>query len=167
MLSPKMEKALNDQIQSEFYSSYLYNAMAAYCHNIHLHGFAHWMKLQGKEEQGHAMKLFDYVIERDGEVVLKAIQAPPQKFKSIAEIFDKSLQHEKAVTGQIHDLYELAQKEKDYATQISLQWFVTEQVEEEAAIQDIVTKLKMISSSSNSLLYLDKEFFLTHFEEWM
>ncbi len=157
MLSPKVEKALNEQCQKEFYSFYLYLAMAAYCHSKNFKGFAHWMKLQAAEEQEHAKKFYEYILSRDGTVDLKDIPAPTHNFASPADVFAKSLQHEKKITKDIHSLYTLALQEKDYATQIMLQWFVTEQVEEEANVSEIVEKLKMVPTSGGSMLYLDKE----------
>lgn len=157
MFSPKMEKALNAQVQEEFYSSYLYLSMAAHFAHNNLKGFSHWMKLQSAEERGHAMKLYEYIIERGGHLVLQALSKPTQNFKSILEIMEKTLEHEQKITAQIHKLYELAGQDKDYATQVMLQWFVTEQVEEEAGVLEIIAKLKMLPDKGGSILYLDKE----------
>lgn len=157
-ITNKMEEALNNHIQEEFFSSYLYLSMAAYFSEQNLNGFAHWMKTQSREEWGHAMKLFDYLLQRNGRVFLKEIQKPLANFKSVENVFDLTLKHEQKVTAQIHKLYELAGKEKDYATQNELQWFIKEQVEEEATVQNIVEKLKIIGAKGGSLLYLDKEF---------
>ncbi|MFQ5657890.1 MAG: ferritin, partial [Candidatus Methylomirabilales bacterium] len=144
MLSQKIQDAINEQIKHEFYSSYLYLSMSAHFESVHLSGFARWMRLQSQEEMSHAMKLFDFVQGREGRVVLKAIDQPPAKFKSPIDVFQQALEHERKVTGMIHKLYDLAAKENDYATQVMLQWFVTEQVEEEKAAGDIVEQLKMI-----------------------
>lgn len=157
MLSNKIETALNNQVQSEIYSSYLYLAMAAYCAGEGFHGFAHWFKSQSKEEWGHAMKIFEYVLSRGGHSELKAIKAPPSSFRSIPDTMQQTLKHEQAVTHSINALYELAGKEKDYATQVALQWFVTEQVEEEAGVQEILQKIDLLKQSPSGLLYLDKE----------
>lgn len=157
MISKTMETILNDHIQEEIYSSYLYLSMASYAAGLNFHGFAHWMKLQSKEEWGHAMKMFDYVIERGGRSILKEIKKPPHDFKSIFNMMTTTLEHEKKVTGLINKLYDAAGKEKDPATQVMLQWFLTEQVEEEAQITDILAKMKMFPESSSAILYLDKQ----------
>lgn len=157
MLNAKMEEALNGQIQVEVYSSYLYLSMSAFCHSINLKGFGNWMKLQATEEHHHAMKLFDYMIARGNRVLLKPIEKPTHTFKSINELIEKALGHEKKVTGLLNRLYELAGKEKDYATQTMLQWFINEQVEEEATVREILEKLRLIPDSSSAILYIDKE----------
>lgn len=157
MLTKKMEEALNEHIRWEFYSSYLYLSMSAYCYAVHLKGFGHWMKIQSQEETGHGMKLYEYVIERGSRVMLQPIEEPPHHFKTITDLVEKTLAHEKQVTVLLHKLYELSLKEKDYASQSILQWFVNEQVEEEAAIDDILQKLKMIGDKGSTILYLDKE----------
>ncbi|MCX7780009.1 MAG: ferritin [Negativicutes bacterium] len=157
MISTKMQDAINDQIQAELYSAYLYLAMSTYCESQNLRGFAHWLKLQHGEETEHAEKLMDYLLERGGKVVLKAIDAPPAEFGSPLDIFAQVLAHEQHVTERIHKLYELALAEKDYAAQIFLQWFITEQVEEEATAGAILERLRMIPEKSGALLYIDKE----------
>ncbi|MGE5263881.1 MAG: ferritin [Acidobacteriota bacterium] len=157
MISKKLQDAINAQIQAEMYSSNLYLSMAAYCESINMKGFAHWMRLQAGEELMHAHKFFDYVIQREGRAQVGAIEAPPQEFKSPRDVFDQTLAHEKKVTGLIYSLYELALAEKDYAAQSMLQWFITEQVEEEANASEYVAKLKMIGESSNAIFMLDKE----------
>lgn len=157
MLNAKMGGALNDQIQREFYSSYLYLSMSACCFEINLKGFGHWMKLQSYEETSHGMKLYDYVIARGNRVILEPIEKPPYQFKSIVDLVTKALGHEKNVTILLHKLYELSLKEKDYASQSILQWFINEQVEEEATVTDILQRLKMIPDKSSAILYLDKE----------
>lgn len=157
MFTKKMQDALNKQIQAEMASAYLYLSMAAYCEENNLKGFAHWLRLQYNEENGHALKIFDYVLERGGKVALQAIEAPQLEFGSPADIFAKVLQHEQYVTTLIEHLYETAIAEKDYASQIFLQWFITEQVEEEAAASEILEKLKLLPEKSGALLYIDKE----------
>ena len=157
MLSRKVQDAINEQIKHEFYSSYFYLSMSAHLESVHLSGFARWMRLQSQDEMSHAMKLFDFVQEREGRVVLQAIDQPPAKFKSPLDVFQQALEHERKVTNMIHKLYDLAGKENDYATQVMLQWFVQEQVEEEKAAGDIVEQLKMIGDEVTALLMLDRQ----------
>ena len=156
MINQKMEQAINDQIQKELYSSYLYLAMSAYSETQNLKGFAHWLKLQHDEEKEHAMKLVDYLLERGGKVAYQALEAPPAEFGTPIEVFEQVLAHELYITASIHKLYELAVAEKDIAAQIFLQWFVTEQVEEEANVTEVLEKLKMIGDKSSGILYMDK-----------
>lgn len=157
MPSTNIEAALNAQIQEEIYSSYLYLAMAAYCHSVNLNGFAHWMKIQSSEESKHAMKLYDFVVQRGWRVLLKEIKKPPHNFKSVTEMMEQTLEHESRVTGLFNKLYEDASKAKDYATQVLLQWFISEQVEEEASVSEILQKLRLIADKSSAIIYLDKE----------
>lgn len=157
MINEKIERAINDQINAEFYSAYFYLSMAAYFENLNLSGFANWMKVQYQEEVAHAMKFFNYVNERGGKVVLKAIDTPPHTWDSPTHIFQESLQHEVKVTGLINNLIDLAIQEKDHATSNFLQWYIQEQVEEEANAEIILSKLKMIQHSPESLYILDKE----------
>lgn len=156
MLNKTVERAINEQIQAELYSAYLYLSMAAYSAAANLPGFAHWMKVQSQEETEHAMKFFNYVNERGGRVVLKALDQPPVEFGSPVDLFKKVLEHEQLVTGLINDLYELAVKENDYATQVLLHWFIEEQVEEEASAAQIVETLKMAGDKGNALIMLDR-----------
>ena len=157
MLGKKMQDLMNNQIQAEFYSAQLYLSMSAYSQSENFEGFAHWLKVQYEEETSHGMKFLHYIQERGGEVELKAIEAPPVKFGSMLKLFEEVLAHEKKVTALINNLYELALKEKDYASQIFLQWFINEQVEEEANATEIVAQLKMIGDKSvGGLFYLDK-----------
>ena len=156
MLNKTVERAINEQIQAELYSAYLYLSMAAYSAAANLPGFAHWMKVQSQEETEHAMKFFNYVNERGGRVVLKALDQPPVEFESPVDLFKKVLEHEQLVTGLINDLYELAVKEEDYATQVLLHWFIEEQVEEEASAAQIVETLKMAGDKGNALIMVDK-----------
>lgn len=157
MLSKPLEDAVNEQINKELYSAYLYLSMSTYCESVNLAGFAHWMRVQAQEELGHAMKLFDYVNERGGRVVLKAIEQPPPVWKSPLEMFQEVLKHERKVTGLINQLHALAVKERDDAAQTELQWFVTEQVEEEENAGAVVAKLKTVGDQGAPLLALDKE----------
>lgn len=156
MLSKKMEKALNEQINAEYYSSYLYLSMAAWCYAENLSGFGHWMELQAQEELGHVYKLFKYVNDRGGRVILKAIKAPPTNWSSPLAVMEETLKHEKKVTAMINKLAELALAEKDFATNALLQWYINEQVEEEASASDIVNKLKMVKGAGNGLLMMDR-----------
>ena len=157
MISTKMQEAINNQIQAEMESAYIYLAMSVYSEGQNLRGFAHWLKSQYEEEMTHAFKLLNYLVERGGVVKLQAIPAPAVEYGSPIEVFEKVLAHEIHVTSLIHKLYELAVKEKDYASQIFLQWFIEEQVEEEGNASGILERLKMIGSSNGSLLYIDKE----------
>lgn len=131
--------------------------MTAYCESLNLRGFAHWMRMQSQEELSHAMKLFGYVNDRGGRVALQAIEAPPLDFKSPLEMVQEVLQHERKVTAMINSLYEVALKEHDYATQVHLQWFLTEQVEEEKNAGEIVERLQMAGAQPAALLLLDRE----------
>ncbi|HPB32393.1 MAG TPA: ferritin [Candidatus Sumerlaeota bacterium] len=157
MISKKMLNAINQQINAEMYSGYLYLSMSAWCSDQNLDGFAKWFRIQYGEEWEHAMKMYDYINEQQGKVALKAIDAPPVEFKSIKEIADMQLEHEKKVTGLIRNLVTLAREEKDYATEIFLQWFIKEQVEEEAKADQIIKKLEMIGSAKHLIYMLDKE----------
>ncbi|GAK55538.1 ferritin-like domain subfamily [Candidatus Vecturithrix granuli] len=155
MISKKMEEALNKQINAEFYSSYLYLSMAADFEAKNLEGFANWMKVQAQEEWGHGMRIYNYVNEQQGRVKLDGIETPQTEWDSALAMFEAAYKHEQHVTSLIHELMSLANKEKDYATEIFLQWFVTEQVEEEAHAASIVEKLKRIKESPHGLMMLD------------
>ena len=157
MISEKMEKAINSQINAELYSSYLYLSMSAYFSDMTLDGFANWMRVQAQEELVHAMKFYDYLIERGGRVVVSAIDAPPSTWKSPLDVFEYTLNHEQKVTGLINDLVNRAITEKDHATVAFLNWFVSEQVEEESSANEIVQKVRMIKDSSNGLFLMDRE----------
>ncbi|HET98268.1 MAG TPA: ferritin [Desulfurivibrio alkaliphilus] len=157
MLSKKMEKALNEQINAEFYSSYLYLAMSAHFETGGLPGCARWMQAQAQEEWFHGMKIYGFVHERGGRVGLKAIAAPPADWASTVEVFEQVREHERKVTGLINSLLSLALKENDHATSIFLQWFVSEQVEEEASVDAVLSKLKLIGKENSSLFALDGE----------
>ncbi|MBN1461533.1 MAG: ferritin [Armatimonadetes bacterium] len=157
MLSKKMQDALNGQINAELFSSYLYLSMSAYFESANMAGMAGWMRVQADEEEMHAMKIFDFIGDRGGRVTLAAIEAPPTEWKSPLAAFQAAYEHEQKVTGLINDLVALARKENDPATDIFLQWFVTEQVEEEKTADDIVQKLKMVQDQPGPLYMLDKE----------
>jgi ferritin len=157
MLNRTIQDALNEQIKNEVYSGYLYLSMAAYSESVNLPGFAHWMRAQAQEELGHALKMFDYVNERGGRVLLQAIAQPPAEFESPLDVFRKTLEHEQHVTQLIHDLYALALQENDYATQMFLQWFVTEQVEEEKNATEIVNLLEAVGGRGQGLIMLDRQ----------
>ena len=157
MMGERLQEAINEQINKELYSAYLYLSMSAYCEAESLPGFAGWMRAQAQEEQEHAMRFFDYVNTRGGRVVLKAIEVPPPVWKSPLEMFEQVLDHERKVTGLINLLYQLALSENDYATQIELQWFITEQVEEEQSASAVVEQLKRIGDQPMGLLMLDRE----------
>ncbi len=157
MIGKKMQDALNEQINAELYSAYLYQAMAANFQAANLKGFAHWMDAQAKEEQNHARKIYEFLVERGGRVELKAIAAPPVEWKSPLAVFEESYAHEQKVTGLIHKLVDLGRAEKDHAAEVFLAWFVTEQVEEEANANEIVEKLKMLKDHPQGLLMLDAQ----------
>lgn len=155
MIGKSMQEAMNEQINKEFFSSYLYLSMAAYFEDRNLTGFAHWMRLQAEEEREHAMKFYDFILDAGGHVVLKAIDGPETDWKSNLDVAEQVAAHEAKVTKSITDLYELALKEKDYAAQVMLQWFISEQVEEEKNAQELVAKLRMIEERGTAVLMLD------------
>lgn len=155
MIGKPMQDAINEQINKELFSSYLYLSMAAYFEDKNLPGFANWMRLQADEEREHAMKLYDFLLERGGRVQLKAIDAPKTDWTSNLELVEEVAAHEAKVTASIYALYELALKEKDYPAQVMLQWFISEQVEEEKNAGEIVASLKMIEARETAVLQLD------------
>ena len=157
MLSPKMKTALNEQIQHELYSAYIYLGMAAYFESNSLPGFAHWMRIQVQEELFHASKFFDFVYERDEDVELFAIDKPGVDYESPMAAFEAAYAHEQFISGKIHDLYELAMEERDYASRPLLHWFIEEQVEEEASAKEIIDQLELISESKMGIYMLDKQ----------
>lgn len=157
MLSKTIQDAINDQIGKEFSSGYLYLSMSAYFQSVNLPGCAQWMRLQYQEEVSHALKLFDYVHEREGHVSLQAIAQPKTEFKSTLDVFEQALAHEREVSSSINKLYALTQKENDYPTEIELQWFITEQVEEEKNAKAIVEQLKMVGDNKVALMMLDRQ----------
>lgn len=157
MISDKMCKALNDQVNAELYSSYLYLSMSGWCSEKSLNGFANWMRVQAQEEMAHAMKIYDYVLERGGSVKFEAIAAPPAAWGSPMEIVEEVAKHEAKVTGLVNDLVDVALDERDHAANIFLQWFVAEQVEEEASVGEVVERMKMIGDDSAGMFAMDLE----------
>jgi len=155
MIGKAMQDAMNEQINKEVFSSYLYLSMAAYFEDKSLPGFANWMRIQSDEEREHAMKFYDFILERGGKVQLKAVDAPKTEWNSTMEVVEEVAAHEANVTASINSLYELSMKEKDYPAQIMLQWFITEQVEEERNAAEIVASLKMIEARETAVLQLD------------
>lgn len=157
MLKPKIEKAINKQINAELWSAYLYLSMSAYFHSINLSGFANWMWIQAREEVTHAMRLYNHIVERGGRVILEAIDKVPTEWESPQHVFEETFKHEQKVTSLIENIADLAEKEKDRATINMLQWFIDEQVEEENSADGILQKLKLIGKNGNGLFMLDKE----------
>jgi len=157
MISQKIQKALNEQLNAEFYSSYFYLSMSAYFESKDLQGFAQWFRLQADEEYAHAIKIFDYVYQIGGEVKLMKIDGPKTNWDSFLEVFQDTFEHEQKVTKSINDLLELSYAEKDHATVNFLQWFVSEQVEEEATAMQNVKKMEMIGEDKAGLFMIDKE----------
>jgi len=157
MISEKMNAALNAQVTKEMYSAYLYMAMSSYSNSIGLKGFANWFMVQYHEEMFHAMKLYEYIHSQSGAVILKAIVEPPAAFEGPLDMLTRTLAHEQMVTRSINDLMEIAISEKDHATRIFLQWYVTEQVEEEENDNDIIDQLKLIGDNPQGLMMLDRE----------
>jgi ferritin len=157
MIGQKMQDAMNEQINKELFSSYLYLSMSAYFGDKNLPGFANWMRVQAEEEREHAMKFFDFIQERGGSVCLKGIDAPKTDWSSSLEVAEEVAAHEAKVTASIYALYELALQEKDYPAQIMLQWFINEQVEEEKNAGEIVATLKLIEDRGTAVLMLDHQ----------
>lgn len=155
MIGKTMQDAMNEQINKELFSSYLYLSMAAYFEAKNLPGFAHWMRMQADEEREHAMKFYDFILDCSGRVELKAIEAPKTDWNSNLEVAQEVAAHEAKVTASINALYELALKEKDYPAQVMLQWFIAEQVEEEKSAAEIVADLKLIEERGTAVLMLD------------
>jgi len=157
MLSEKMQEAFNDQLNAEWYSSYLYISMAAYFESVGLKGFANWMHVQAKEEWVHGEMFYAHLNDRRGRVLLKHIAGPPTEWKSAQHAFEHTLEHEQVVTGRINKLVDMAVAESDHAANAFLQWFVTEQVEEESNADAILQQLKLIGDNPHALLMLDRE----------
>ncbi|MCP1714773.1 ferritin [Methanocalculus alkaliphilus] len=155
MIGQKMEELINNQINAELYSSYLYLSMSAWCSQETWNGFAHWMRIQAQEELSHAMKLYDYLVERGGTVRLAAIEKPKDAWASPLALFKEVYEHEQKVTGMINAMMAEAIKQKDYAAEVMLHWFVSEQVEEEANASELVAKLEKIGDSTGGLFQLD------------
>ncbi len=156
-IETSLQNAINQHINAEIYSSYLYLSMSTYCESIDLSGFAHWMRIQSQEEYTHAMKLVSYLEDRDSRVTLLPIDQPPIEFDSVEDIMRQTLAHEQHVSQLINDLYGVAVKVNDYASQIMLQWFISEQVEEEKTARDVIAALDMVKGRSDALLLLDRE----------
>ena len=157
MLSQKIQDAFNKQLNAELYSSYLYVSMSAYFDSINLKGMANWMRIQAQEEVLHATKFYNFVNERGGRVLLAPIEGPQTEWRSPLEVFEETCRHEAKVTALINELVDLAIKEKDHAANAFLQWFVTEQVEEEASPKEIVDQLKLAGDSPGALFMIDRE----------
>jgi len=157
MFNKKIEKALNDQINEEIFSSYLYMAMSAYLKSINLNGCAKWMEAQVQEELTHAKKLYNFVFDRGGKVKFNQINEPKSKWTSLLNVFEEAYAHEQHITERINQLIKLTIEENDYATNSFLQWFVTEQVEEEANVDEIVQQLKLIGDNKGAFFMFDRE----------
>jgi ferritin len=157
MLSKKMTNAINDQVNREIYSAYLYMSMSSFSSAIGLKGFANWFMVQHHEEMFHAMKMYEYLLRQGEQPKLQALKKPPDEWDTPLEMFEKTLEHEQKVTNWINELMEIAIAEKDHASQIFLQWYVTEQVEEEENDNDIIAKLNLIQKNAHGLLMLDQE----------
>jgi ferritin len=156
-MNAKVQNALNGQVNAEFYSSYLYLGMSIYFQSTDLNGFAHWMRVQAQEELIHAIKIHDFILNRQGRVELKQVNAPPLKWDSPLAAFKDALAHEQKVTALINKLMDLAVTERDHATNTFLQWFVTEQVEEEANVQKAIDSLKIVGKDGSGLFLLDRD----------
>jgi ferritin len=156
-LSAKMQEALNDQLNHELYSAYLYLAMAAYLEETDLPGCAHWMRMQAQEELLHGMKVYDYILSRDGRVMLATVQGPATEWASLTAAFDAALKHEQVMTGRFNELADLASGEKDHATMNVVRWFIDEQVEEEATLKEIMQKLRLFGGEGAGLYMFDRE----------
>jgi ferritin len=157
MLSKAIQDAVNEQIKNELYSAHQYLSMSAYCESVTLPGFAHWMRAQAQEEREHAMKFYNFLLARNGRVILQAIDQPVVEFSSPVEVFEQALDQEQKVTAQINELYGLTASENDYASQVFLQWFLTEQVEEEKSVGDVLETLTMLGDEGEALFLLDME----------
>ena len=157
MLKEKVEKGLNSQLNAELYSSYLYLSMSAFCKTLNLDGFANWLQVQAQEEMVHAMKFYDFIIQRGGRVSLVQIDGPPTAWDSPRAVFENVYEHEQKVTALINDLVDLSLEERDHATNIFLQWFVTEQVEEEENASGVLEQIKQVEGAKGGLFMLDRE----------
>lgn len=157
MIKQNIQDIINKQINAEMYSAYLYLAMAAWSQDQNLPGAAQWLKVQAKEEMGHAMKFYKFLEDTNSQIALKVIDAPPAKWNSLLNAFDDAYKHEQKITGMIYEIVNLANKEGEHAAASMCKWFVDEQVEEESQTLAIVEKLKMTGDSKGALLYLDKE----------
>ncbi len=157
MINSKLEKAINDQINAEMYSAYLYLSMSAYLESLNLPGFATWMRVQFEEEQFHAMKFFTYLNDRGGRVKLEAIEKPQFEWNNVIEVFEKTLEHEIHVTDLLNNIADIAEAERDRPTKNLMIWFIDEQVEEESTAEKIINELKLINGEGHGMLMLDRE----------
>ncbi len=157
MFSQTVQDAINKQINNELSASYTYLAMSAYCEHENFTGCAKWMRLQSQEEYGHAIRLFDFLLARDGKIALEAITEPAIKFKSLAHVFESALEQEQGTSAEIDQLYELAMKEKAFSALVEVQWFITEQVEEEKTAREIVAKFHLAKDNPAAIMDLDRE----------
>ncbi|KGG79494.1 ferritin [Caloranaerobacter azorensis] len=157
MLSEKLLKELNEQVKYELYSAHYYLAMAAYCAEQDLDGFANFFKVQAEEEKFHAMKFFDFINEMDGRVTIQALEEPKNNYESLVDVFKSALEHEKFVTRRIYKLMDIATEEKEHATISLLKWFVDEQIEEENSMKAILKKLERLGDNSHGIYMLDEE----------
>jgi ferritin len=157
MINERMEGAINEQINWELYSAYLYFSMAAYFDSMSLKGFASWMRIQAMEEQTHVKRFYDYLTSRGGRVLLSEIKAPETEWKSPLDVFEETLKHEEVVTGRINDLVDISLEIKDHATNSFLKWFVDEQVEEEESADEVIQSLKLNENNPGGLFMIDKE----------
>jgi ferritin len=157
MISASMQDALNAQVAFEQYSAQLYLAMSAHCDAMSFKGFAHWLRIQAGEETAHAVKLIDFLLDRRGRLELRPIAAPPTEFGGVIQVFEQVLEHEQGISARIHALFELARAEKDYASEVTLQWYVTEQVEEESRVGQIVDHLRAVGDRGGGIWYLDSK----------
>jgi ferritin len=156
-MNEAVQTALNDQIKHELASAYFYLSASSYCESVNLSGFAAWLRSQSREEVSHAMRLFDFMHDRGSRAVLQALEQPGHGFTSALDAFTQAQQHEQFVTASIHEIYALAVREQDFPAQVLLQWFITEQVEEEKNVSQIVEELKMVGDNMSALLMLQRE----------
>lgn len=156
-MNEKMANALNEQMNFEIYSAYIYLAMSSYLRTLNLNGFAHWMEVQMQEELDHARRFYTFIHDRGGEVEFTEIPKPQKAWESVEDVFKHALEHEQLVTSKINNLVEMANQEKDFATNAHLQWFVNEQVEEEAQTNEILAQVRFSKNSPNAILLLDKD----------
>lgn len=157
MINKKVESVLNAQINKEFYSAYLYLAMSAFFDQSGLYGFAHWTKVQAREEVEHGMIIFDYIIDRNGTVDLQQINVPEKNFENPLQVFNKIYEHERSVTESIECVASMSEEECDLATRNFINWYIAEQVEEESNVMDVISKLKMFEDNKAALYLFDKE----------
>ncbi len=155
MISKTMQDALNGQINVEQASAQLYLAMSAHCEGKSFRGFAHWLKVQAGEETKHALRLVEFLLHRQGKLELRTVPAPPTDFGGVIEVFERTLEHERGITKRINALFELARAEKDHASEVALQWYVTEQVEEESQVTQVVDHLHAVGDKGGGIWYLD------------